>query len=162
MHTININWSGPILWNELSLLCGPTDYGVYQVYGPGLIYRRVELLYIGVACKQTFGVRIPQHWQFNTSDASQVSIYVGRLMGVKTPENDVWSRDILLAEALLIYTHYPPYNRQKDGIESHAEFPALRVLNWGMYRDLQPEVSGERQAKMTAMVPYGSETYESE
>lgn len=158
MNTIHIDWSGPLKWPEVGELNGPEDYGVYQVYGPGLIYKRVELLYIGLAGEQTFATRIQQHWQFeHTSDSSQVCIHIGRLLGPLTPKSDVWTEQIKLAESLLIYAHYPPYNRQKDGIASKPELNQLRVLNWGMYRDLFPEVSGERLCKMPDMIHYGSD-----
>lgn len=135
----------------------PHDYGIYQIYGPHPTYCTVELLYIGLAAKQTFGVRIPNHkWIEYTRDSSQVSIYVGRLMGEETPNNDLWERQIELAESLLIYAHYPTYNSQKDSAISQPEFGELRVFNLGRHRDLLPEISGARLGKMPNMKHYGS------
>ena len=135
------------------------DYGVYQVYGPSPVYGRQELLYIGLASNQTFGVRIKQHrhWFECTRDDSQVVIYVGRLMGASTPENHVWSKEIKLAEGILIYAHYPCYNKQKDGVASDPEFRRVHVHNLGRYRDLFPEVSGKHLDIAPPMKPYGAE-----
>jgi len=155
---IHIGWDGPFTLSGLSALDNAHDYGVYQVYGPSPTYGRVELLYIGLASKQTFAVRIPNHtwWIECTRDASQASIYVGRLLGIDTPENALWEKQIALAERLLIYGHYPPYNRQKDSVTFEPEFRELRVFNWGRHRDLLPEVSGARLASMPFMKPYGT------
>jgi hypothetical protein len=143
---------------EVKSLNQPYDHGIYQVYGPHPTYCRVELLYIGLASKQTFGVRIPAHeWIEYTRDSSQASIYVGRLMGDETPESAVWERQIELAESILIYAHYPPWNSQKDSAISQPEFGELRVFNLGRHRDLLPEISGARLGiHERALKPYGS------
>jgi hypothetical protein len=162
MNTIHIGWDGPFNLAEIKTMNQVHDYGVYQIYGPHPTYCEVELLYIGLAGltpNATFSVRIPNHydgWMIHTRDSSQNSIYVGRLMGDVTPENSVWTRQIQLAEGLLIYAHYPPYNKQKDGAASQPEFNELRVFNWRKHRDLQPEISGARLGKMPAMKFYGS------
>ncbi len=158
MNVIHIDWEGPFALKELPSLNKPHDYGVYQVYGPNPTHGRVDLLYIGLASKQTFSVRVPSHndWINCTRDSSQASIYIGRLLGTETPENAVWERHITLAEGLLIHAHYPLYNRQKDSIASAPEFRDLQVFNWGRHRDLLPEVSGTRLYKMPDMKPYGT------
>lgn len=158
MNIINILWDGPFTLEDLKTLNKPDDYGVYQVYGPNPTHGRVDLLYIGLASQQLFAVRIPIHtdWIKWTRDSSQASIYVGRLSGIETPENAVWERQIVLAERLLIFAHYPPYNRQKDSVAYAPEFQNLHVFNWGRHRDLLPEVSGARLGKMPDMQPYGS------
>jgi hypothetical protein len=119
-------------------------------------YRGISLLYIGLAgrsANSTFEVRVPQDHKcyWGTGNHKRVCVYVGRLMGLQTPENAVWTKEIELAESLLIHAHYPPYNTQKDGAASRPEFPSLRVFNWGDYRDLFQEVSGERLGSMPPM-----------
>jgi hypothetical protein len=158
MNITIIEWDGPFTLENLKALDKPHDYGVYQVYGPNPTHGRVDLLYIGLASKQTFSVRIPIHtdWINGTRDSSQASIHVGRLLGIETPEVTLWEKQIVRAEGLLIYAHYPLYNRQKDSIESDPELRHLRVFNIGRYRDLLPEISGARLGKMPDMKPYGT------
>ncbi len=64
---IHIEWDGPYRFGEhpshlepVSGLKGPTDYGVYQIYGGHPVYGNSALLYIGMAAAQEFGKRIPQ------------------------------------------------------------------------------------------------------
>lgn len=144
---IHIEWEGPFTIDEVKKLTnGYTDYGLYQIYGPNPTYCRVELLYIGLADAQTFAVRIPQHAadKIEWRDSSQALIYVGRLAGNATPDNATWTKEIYLAERLLIYAHYPVYNKTKDLGGLEPELRNVQVLNWKRFRDLFPEVSGVR------------------
>jgi hypothetical protein len=154
IETIHIEWDGPKPFESISSLTGPTDYGVYQIYGGHPVYGNSALLYIGLACEQTFGRRIKQeqHWIYNR-DAKRVEIYVGRLAGSTTPTDGVWDRQIRLAERLLIYSHSPPMNTQKrlGALESDLRF--VRVLNWSSHRDLLPEVSGARWTSRYDEIP---------
>src|SRR5215216_2315344 len=102
---IDIEWDGPYrFWDHpsqlepVSGLTGPTDYGVYQVYGGHPVYGNSALLYIGMAAAQEFGKRIPQekHWLDNR-DAGRVEVYVGRLAGNRTPDDEAWELQIRLA-----------------------------------------------------------------
>jgi hypothetical protein len=126
-------------------LRGPTDYGVYQIYGGHPVYGSSAILYIGRAVDQRFGVRIQQEeaWAYNR-DAQRVEVYVGRLSGQNALDYGDWDNDIILAERLLIYAHLPPYNRQADLAARESELQSVHVLNWGCHRDLLPEVSGAR------------------
>lgn len=119
---IHVEWDGPYRFGEqpshlepVSGLKGSTDYGVYQIYGGHPVYGNSALLYIGMAAKQQFGKRIIQekHWIENR-DAGRVEIYVGRLSGKRTPDDDTWGHHIELAERLLIHAHSPPMNTQKS------------------------------------------------
>src|SRR5580658_7658174 len=91
--TIHIKWDGPLTLKDVESLKGPTDYGLYQIYGPDPTYRRVGLLYIGLAGlspNSTFGERIPKNdhkCYWGNGDHESVRVYVGRLMGLQTPEN---------------------------------------------------------------------------
>ena len=146
MRIINIEWSGPhSIGNALEAITPDTCFGIYQVYGPHPIYGSPQLLYIGKASDRTFSTRLPEHgWVHGTRDVSQVSIYLGRLCGSATPDNDTWSEEIALAERLLIYAHFPPYNTQKWAAGSDPAIREVHVLNWKQHRDLLPEVSGLR------------------
>jgi len=152
--TIHIEWDGPHRVDTIQSLNGPTDFGVYQIYGGHPVYGSTALLYIGLAVKQHFGDRIRQEeqWLYNR-DAGRVEVYVGRLSGSETPDNDTWDKHILLAERLLIYAHSPPMNTQKNlaGLEPDLRF--VRVLNWATHRDLLPEVSAARWTSRYHEIP---------
>jgi len=143
---IHINWSGTHSLKDVESLNGPEDFGVYQVYGNHPVYGSGVLLYIGRAVKQTFKTRFaqPDHvgtWQ-NNPDAGRVEVYVGRLWGLKTPDDETWNRHIILAERLLIYVHEPAKNAQKELKRLEPDLRPVHILNWHCHRDLLPEVSG--------------------
>jgi hypothetical protein len=142
---IHIEWDGPHKLDAVTALTGPTDYGVYQIYGGHPVYGSSALLYLGLAATQYFGTRIPQEqqWLYNR-DAGRVEVYVGRLSGSRTPDDDTWDRHIKLAERLLIHAHSPPHNTQKSLAKLESDLRLVRVLNWSRHRDLLPEVSGAR------------------
>lgn len=158
---INVEWDGPYrFWDSpsqldpVSSLMGPTDYGVYQIYGGHPVYGNSALLYIGMAVAQEFGKRILQqkHWLENR-DAGRVEVYVGRLHGSQTPDDVTWERLIKLAERLLIHVHAPPMNTQKSLARLGPELRLVHVCNWGYHRDLMPEVSGLRWSSLEEDFP---------
>jgi hypothetical protein len=107
------------------------------------VYGNSALLYIGMAVAQEFGKRIPQEQKWlDNRDAGRVEVYVGRLIGKKTPDDATWERHIRLAERLLIHAHSPPMNMQKGLGKFAADLRPIHVLHWSYYRDLLPEVSG--------------------
>jgi len=120
------------------------NFGVYQIYGSHSIYGADKLLYIGKTVKQTFGIRIAQEGWERNSDEKSIKIYVGHLAGTITPSNEQWSKEIDLAERLLIYSHSPARNSQSIPKIPDKDLLNIHVLNWGNYRDLLPEVSGAR------------------
>lgn len=156
---VHIEWTGPFSWEgkqksdgpliheSVAKLNGPTDYGVYQVYGCHAIYGVDTLLYIGKACKRTFAARLPEEtdfWRWHR-DRQRLSVYVGRLSGWSgTPSNAEWEQQIDRAEKLLILAHTPAYNAQKNIDRSNPRLQEFHVLNWGCHRSLLPEVSGWR------------------
>lgn len=100
--TIHIQWQGPHPFHAVKSLAGPTDYGVYQIYGGHPVYGSSALLYIGRAAGQHFGERISreEEWLYNR-DADRVEVYVGRLSGSHTLHDPTWTQHIELAERLL-------------------------------------------------------------
>lgn len=79
-----------------------------------------------------------------TSDPNNLQIYCGRLAGEVTPTETQWSKEIDLAEKLLINVHKPAYNTQNLITIPDERLQNIHILNWGYYRDLLPEVSGLR------------------
>jgi hypothetical protein len=142
---IQIDWQGPFTLNELNLLTNDShDYGIYQIYGKHLVYGKDVLLYIGKADLQTFGKRVSQENWWNTNDTKHLKIYAGRLAGESTPKEEFWSKEIDLAERLLISVHKPAYYSKSLSLIRDAEVHNIHILNWGDHRDLLPEVSGLR------------------
>jgi hypothetical protein len=158
---IHIEWAGPLRLEDVGSLTGPTDFGIYQIYGGHPVYGNSALLYIGLAALQHFGERIPQEQQWlDNRDAGRVEVYVGRLSGNEQPDDLTWDKHIRLAERLLIHAHSPPMNTQKSLAKLESDLRSVRVLNWTRYRDLLPEVSGARWAPRDEDFPrYHSYTY---
>ncbi len=151
---VHIDWDGPFSIDELgSLMDNEVDYGIYQVYGTHHIYGSDVLLYIGKADKQTFGVRLKQEAWRNNCDSNKVSIYIGRLAGESTPNSNQWSKEIELAEKLLIYSHSPAFNSQSLNYIPDKDLYGFHVLNWGNFRSLLPEVSGFRWTNKFDIMP---------
>ena len=150
--TIHIEWDGPFVMEgtgrQIAKLKHPKkDKGVYQIYGGNSIYGGRSLLYIGLTANQSFAHRIAkqewrQIWKWNR-DAGRIEVYVGRLSGHETPKTSIWNQHISFVERLLIYSHQPPLNTQKN-FRTADGLKGIHVLNWGKYRDLLPEVSGAR------------------
>jgi len=148
---IHLQWDGPYTWQETwngkDKLDGPTDYGIYQIYGCHFVYGVDTLLYIGKANQQTFAQRLKQEtrWGYH-QDPKRVSVYVGRFSGWDgTPSMKSWEGQIDLVEKLLIIAHMPAYNAQKElSAKADKELRNVHVLNWGSYRSLLPEASGLR------------------
>jgi hypothetical protein len=86
---IHIDWSGPHTFEDVAKLNGPTDFGIYQIYGAHHIYGSDVLLYIGQAAGQTFAQRIPDHaeWVWGSPDPKRISCYLGRLFDYETPDD---------------------------------------------------------------------------
>jgi hypothetical protein len=142
---IQIAWDGPYYLKDLNdLKDEQKDYGIYQIYGKHPVYGSNVLLYIGKADYQTIGKRISQENWWDTNDSMVLTIYVGRLSGERVPNEAQWSKEIDLAEKLLIYVHKPAYNSKNLNNIPDKELQDIHILNWGSYRDLLPELSGLR------------------
>jgi hypothetical protein len=141
---VHVIWKGPYRHDKLAYLRNEdSDYGVYQVYGSHPVYGSDVLIYIGKAVQQTFGVRIPQSgWDEYNGDPDNLKVYVGRLAGTEpTPADEEWSRLIDLVEKLLIVAHWPGGNSANINADFEKMDQDVRVMNWGAYRSLLPEVS---------------------
>lgn len=142
---IHIEWEGPFSFDDLIKLDDKkSDYGVYQIYGSHSIYGSDVLLYIGKAESQTFFKRLSPEKKYWEDNLNQIKIYVGRLAGTKTPNNDEWAKQIVLAEKLLIYSHAPAYNSSNIDSIPDKDLRDIHILNWYEHRNLLPEVSGDR------------------
>ena len=153
--TIHIVWSDPIPYEKVSeFVSDITDFGIYQIYGTHPVHGSDVLLYIGRAMGGSFGWRVPQHeWRLDEHEVGSIRVHLGRLAGVTTPPNDVWNRQIELAERLLIFAHRPPLN-QKVGLGSlDAELHGVHICNWESRANLMAEVSGLRWTSFGAASP---------
>jgi len=128
------------------------DYGIYQIYGYHPVYGNNVLLYIGKAQKQTFAKRIAQEgWEYN-EDSKNLQIYVGRIYNVYDNDDDTWDKFIDIAEKMLIYSHEPARNSSnilnitKD-VKKLKLFENIRIFNYGRYKSIMPEISGEMWIK---------------
>ncbi|MGG3452337.1 hypothetical protein ABER98_21300 [Domibacillus aminovorans] len=159
-HLIQIQWEGPHKLTDLPTLTNEeTDYGIYQIYGKHPVYGSDVLLYIGKADYQTLGKRISQENWLDTNDSNNTKIYVGRLYGPQNPTNAIWSREIDLAERLLIYVHKPAYNSRSVASLPDSELQNIHILNWGHHRDLLPELSGLRWTSKLDYFEYDAYRY---
>ncbi|WML58648.1 hypothetical protein [Neobacillus sp. PS2-9] len=160
MKLIQIDWEGPFTLDELHLLTNNShDYGIYQIYGKHLVYGKDVLLYIGKADQQTIGKRVSQENWWNTNDSNHLKIYAGRLAGEHTPAEAIWSKEIDLAEKLLIHVHKPAYNSKSLSLIRDAELQDIHILNWGDHRDLLPEISGLRWTSKLDTMTYEIYSY---
>lgn len=109
INLIEIVWKGPFRFDDLNDLekCTELDcIGLYQIYGNHPVNGTNQLLYIGLAEQQYLRSRLIQHhndW-INYEDSERF-VYVGTL---HDPNEE--SRNIKIAEELLIYYCAPPYN----------------------------------------------------
>ncbi len=141
IRQMHLEWDGPFEFEDLDKLNDPqSDYGVYQIYGAHPLYGADVLLYLGTAVNETFAARLAPEKE----DWGEVTLYVGRLAGVSTPDEKEWARQIELAAALLTYVHSPAYNSQDAETLDYEALRGVHLLNWYYYRDLLPEVSGAR------------------
>lgn len=142
---IHIFWEGPWSLEGLAEVKDTErDFGLYQIYGFHPLYGNSVLLYIGKACRQTFGQRIAQEdWCYN-EDAENIQIYVGRIAVQKSITEEDWETKIDQAEKLLIYAHAPALNTQNTKALPEPYILKNHIFNWGCKRDLYPEVSGYR------------------
>ena len=151
---IHIEWSGPPTLKDVAERHEEHDYGVYQIHGAHNVYGLDVLLYIGKANAQHFGTRIPQEKEWlDNHDAERIRVYLGRIAGEITPDDDGWGRQIDLAERLLIYSHSPAFNAQRNLGGLSGDLQNVHVLNWGCHASLMPEVSGARWAGKFGLMP---------
>lgn len=143
MRVIHIQWEGHFSFDEIKELNKAHDYGIYQFYGCHPVYGSDVLLYIGKAEEQTFSERIIQQKIYWEGD-NKINVYIGRLAGNKTPNNEEWGKQINLAEKLLIHAHAPAYNSMSISSIPDAELQDIHILNWGTFNNLLPEISGSR------------------
>lgn len=142
MKDINIYWEGPFTLEQCKSLHSSEDYGIYQYYGEHITYGQDSLLYLGKAEKQTFGARLPAHnWENWCS--SPYSIYLGRIFSDSLMVASEIEAHINIAERILLMAHNPSFNSSNLNRIGKSDSD-VRVLNWGLRRQLLPEVSISR------------------
>lgn len=140
LNIIEIEWDGPYVMDEIiEKMDGDTDYGVYQIYGTHNINGPNTLLYIGKVEEQTFSQRFKQHEDWLSWEPSELQVYVGRIGGIKQPDDEDWVQAIADAERLLIYYCAPPYN--SSNINKYGDIESTIILNHGKKNALPLEVS---------------------
>jgi len=143
VRILDLSWDGPFGFDDVAKnFHGSTDYGVYQIYGTHAVFGPDALLYIGMAEKNPFGQRIPDHDHWIDWEPSAARIYLGRLCGTDkmTEAGDAeWCEMIRLAESLLIYFCSPPYNSKN--IKTLGDHGPTMVQNFRRYHRLPRIVS---------------------
>ena len=114
MRHIIIEWDYPRTFNQVRMLNGGNDYGLYQIYGHHPTLGVNALLYIGKAEGDTFMARFNDH-PIIRKYGTAVRIRVGRIRPrdyAHEPGNDWpdWRQLLRDAEALQTYHHSPPCN----------------------------------------------------
>lgn len=110
---VKIDWDGPFSSDEVSKFDGPTDCGIYQIYGAHAMYGTPALLYIGQCDSSRFATRLKQHEQEWMKYESMVPmIFMGRLCDVGNASEEEVGRMIDDAERMLIYFCAPSYNSE--------------------------------------------------
>lgn len=145
IYSIEINWEGPLNIAEVTKNHNKDDYdcGVYQVYGPHILYGSNVLLYIGQTQQQTFSGRFLNHLNDLLADDSleRIMIYLGRLKNeVKYSGKGDWKSwrdDVNYAEDIMIYKYLPSYNsRGKMDYPNFGENKKIILKHMGEKGDL--------------------------
>ncbi|NQT76432.1 MAG: hypothetical protein HQ565_01875 [Bacteroidetes bacterium] len=139
MTKIEIEWSGPYIFEDIKKRSSISDYGIYQIYGTHAIFGENTLLYIGKAQEQTFAARISQHKEWLFEELGELKYFIGQLGGIKLATEKEWTQEINDAEKLLIYFSSPPYNSQN--INDYGDVSETIILNFGKRNRLPMEVS---------------------
>lgn len=148
VNIIQVEWDGPFLYETdcAKFQNDETDYGLYQIYGTHSIFGSDSLLYIGKAQEQKLANRLSQHKHWLEKEHGKIEVYVGRLGGGSSEIEDAqWSREINVAERLLIYNCAPPYNTTNlsdfGNIGNTVDIIGTIVVNYGIRHRLPFEVS---------------------
>jgi hypothetical protein len=150
---IVVSWEGPygyqdVIDNRLQDDKERQDYGLYQIYGPHLIYANKNqrenqnvLLYIGLTIRCTFSGRISSH---GFCHDPQHEIYLGYF---ENPEYETdlakWESDVSDAERILINKYAPSYNSEWCGDLRKDQLvnPRAVIVNLGNRGDLHEKVA---------------------
>lgn len=138
MKTIEIEWEGPLSFEEIETKKGETDFGLYAAFGPHNVYGDRVLLYIGKAEQQTFGVRITQH--LNEDWWGTEEIYLGRIGGDKIPDLRNWDEEIDYAETKMIQYCLPSWNASKFNAKKETSFGEAVIINNGVRLKAFPRI----------------------
>jgi hypothetical protein len=74
-------------------------------------------------------------------EQSKLLLYIGRFGGLKQPDDNEWTKEINVAERLLIYHCYPPYNSHYINDPILNGITKTIILNFGYRHKLPLEIS---------------------
>lgn len=151
-YVIRIEWDGPFSIGEVIKKYNnesedSEDCGLYQVYGPHILYGEKVLLYIGITCKQSFSGRFTNHLRdfLKDDDTKKLCVYLGR---IKDPNRynkfnrwENWERDVGWAEQILIYKYLPSYNSEykTDYPKWSEDLKIIKLIHKGQRADLHEQ-----------------------
>jgi len=141
----DIYWEGPFEWDQREAKI-KDEHVLYQIYGSHHLYGRDVLLYIGSSVRG-LKERLREHEEWLEDEYDKVTLRFGSV-GEFTNWKD-WDTDdsytkakedlVQRIEALLIYTHQPPYNQINKSQAMKSK--GIRIFNSGRSGQLFPEVS---------------------
>lgn len=143
LFPIHIVWRGPIQYRDAISRESAPQHGLYQFYGNHIVYGSDTLLYVGKALLQSFDERLTQH-NFDQWDAGKTHVVLGEIVSKEKLPDEVWKKQVDLAEALLIYAHGPAWNSSNVSSIDYPRYTGVHIYNWGRRHKLLPEVSYER------------------
>ena len=151
-YVIKIEWEGPLTLDQVinEKTAGGdkvnkwegNDYGLYQIYGRHILYKQNALLYVGIATESTFSQRFKFHekWLCDDQDAQDIKIFLGRIYNSDKLTVKTWTRDVKLAEKILIYKYTPNYNGRELSKEPYLfRYENIRLIHIGQRNRLKKE-----------------------
>jgi hypothetical protein len=143
-YIIKIEWEGPfsvkkVIKKHNNMSDDSEDCGLYQIYGPHILYGERVLLYIGITCKQSFSGRIANHLKdfLRDDDPKRLYVYLGRVKDSNRYNRlnrwENWERDVGWTEQILIYKYLPSYNSEykTDYPKWSENYKTIRIINAG-------------------------------
>lgn len=137
LQLLRIKWEGAFALTDVKPERGFNERGLYQIYAHHPVFGAGALVYIGIARKTTFHIRLHNHidppngWLSGEND---ISFRLGRLYRDEKLEepydyDSEWSQLLSEAEKLSVFWNTPPYNSHY--IKEYNGSMNLRIQNWG-------------------------------
>lgn len=151
-YELKIEWEGPLTLDQVIKEKSDggdkfnkwegNDYGLYQIYGRHILYKQNALLYVGIATESTFSQRFKDHekWLCDDQDTQDIKIFLGRIYNSNKLTVKTWTRDVKLAEKILIYKYTPNYNGRQLSKEPYLyRYENIRLIHIGQRNRLKKE-----------------------